>query len=171
MWFWRWITTNGNSLSAIAALLACFVAFVTFRSQRQHNRLSFRPLAQIDVRDGESRLLVQLVNNGTGPLIIKRLSVWKSGEFVSGSLIDALNEVQGTFEDFVWTVDGRSVPAGGCLVLVDFKPQGMNASKDRTAFRRALAPLEVRVEYVDIYNIRHPICIRDLRWFGRMLDT
>lgn len=169
--YWGWFTSNGNSFSAIAALLACAVAFVTLIAQRQHNRLSVRPLAQVDFRDGESRLLVKLVNNGTGPLIVDSLSVWESGERIGDALIDALPEVEGLFEDFVANIDGRSIPAGGAIVLLDFIPEGESAAMDRFALRKALARLEIRLTYRDIYNGLNPVYSRDLRWFGRMLDT
>ena len=63
--------------ATIIALLAVIVSSWTAWMQRQHNKLSFRPFPEIQLRDMNGHIKISLTNNGTGPLIIKTLNVLK----------------------------------------------------------------------------------------------
>jgi hypothetical protein len=72
----------GALASAAAAFLALLVSAVSVcisiwaaQSQRRHNELSVRPLAEITVADYETSLQVKLRNHGTGPMIITSISI------------------------------------------------------------------------------------------------
>src|SRR5437588_8055 len=72
----------GALASAAAAFLALLVSAISIgisvwaaRSQRRHNELSVRPLAEVTVADYESSLRVKLRNNGTGPMIVTKIEV------------------------------------------------------------------------------------------------
>ena len=84
----------GALASALAAVLALFVscasvwiAISAARSQRTHNELSVRPLAEVTVADYESSLRVKLRNNGTGPMIVLAVTV-SDGAKALDSLIE-----------------------------------------------------------------------------------
>jgi hypothetical protein len=141
---------------AIAAgaisLIALGVALWTALLQRQHNRLSVRPLAQILVRDLRGHIRVKLYNNGTGALI----SAMPDG---------------GEWGFFVGNVDGRSIRPGASINLLDLKYD--ESSKPELEFSRqvrtALQHLTVSVKYGDIYGKKMPVYEKALDWFGRTL--
>lgn len=75
-----------NAVGALASAAAAFLALVVsaisvgisvwaVRSQRTHNELSVRPLAEITVGDYEHSLRVKLRNHGIGPMIVTRVTV------------------------------------------------------------------------------------------------
>jgi hypothetical protein len=53
--------------SVAVAIIAIFVSIKALRHQREHNKLSVKPLAQVLIGDYENRVYVKLVNTGTGP--------------------------------------------------------------------------------------------------------
>jgi hypothetical protein len=73
------IAAVANVVVAAIALLVAAISIVlslcTLLIQKRHNRLSVKPLPFIAVADYEDRLWVKLVNNGSGPLIVKSTNV------------------------------------------------------------------------------------------------
>src|SRR2546430_4757052 len=72
----------GALASAAAAFLALLVSAISVgisvwavRTQRKHNELSVRPLAEITVADHESSVRVKLRNHGIGPMIVTAVTV------------------------------------------------------------------------------------------------
>lgn len=160
--------------NAIAAIAAVFVSFVSvilalwaLAVQRQHNRLSVRPLAFISRSDYEDRLSVKIHNNGVGPLIITSLQV-SNGQTVSDNVIDFM-PANIIWDDFTSDLQGRSLAPGGEIVLLEFT--GDTASPDfretRDRCRDILRHLRVKLDYLDVYE--HPMkpAERSLEWYGR----
>lgn len=83
------LQSNANATNALGAIASALVAvfalcisiislLISFRSlkiQRRHNVLSVTPIPEITVGDYENSLTVKLRNNGSGPLLIKSISV------------------------------------------------------------------------------------------------
>ena len=65
----------GANWSNLIASLAFVLSIITLWQQRKHNRLTVRPLASIESGDYGNWVFVRVVNNGTGPMIIKSLTV------------------------------------------------------------------------------------------------
>src|SRR5215831_9348086 len=76
---WEGISKNAQAIIALASLVVAFLAFLstrkTAKAQQEHNRLSVRPLLNIVFGNYETNLFVSLVNNGTGPMVIKSTKV------------------------------------------------------------------------------------------------
>lgn len=62
----------------ITALISIILAIITFRMQKQHNIKSVKPIGYIEMNYKEDNFYVRIVNNGIGPLLIKKLIVLTS---------------------------------------------------------------------------------------------
>jgi len=164
MEFFQWLWEDADKLSGIAAVLAFVIAVLALRAQREHNRLSVRPLPEIKFKDLEGHQVVTLANHGTGPLIIKALGISKGGEIVADALIDLMPAHIKSWDWFVGSLNGRSVPVGGSIDLIEYKTI---SKSNQQAVRGALKDLSVHVIYCDIYNGDHPVYRKSLEWFGR----
>lgn len=169
----------GALASAAAAFLALFVSCVsvwisisTARSQRRHNELSVRPLAEITVADYEDSLRVKLRNNGSGPMIILAVTV-SDGTNAHESLIEWMPALPHgrPWNTFTHALRRRTLQAGAEITLLELTEHEneANFSVCRDRVRAALAPLAVNVEYTDIYNAVMQPCQKPLSWFGRNL--
>ena len=167
----------GALASAAAAILALFVSCVSVwisiwaaRSQRRHNELSVRPLAEVTVADYVNSLRVKLRNNGAGPMIVTVVTVL-DGSNARESLIEWMPSLPKNrpWNTFSHSLRHRTLQAGAEIVLLE-----LTASEGETEFfqyrdqvRKMLARLTVNVEYTDIYKTVLPPCRKELSWFGR----
>ncbi|MET4576205.1 hypothetical protein [Ottowia thiooxydans] len=169
----------GALASAAAAILALFVSCASVwisisaaRSQREHNRLSVRPLAEVTVADYEDSLRVKLTNNGTGPLIVLAVTV-SDGSKALDSLIEWMPSLpeHRPWNTFSHALCRRSLQPGAEIVLLELAEHDgeINFPQCRDRVRQALAPLTVNIEYTDIYGTMLPPCRKDLSWFRRNL--
>lgn len=183
-----WLVANKDTANAIAtiasavmaavavvlSLISLAVSLAALRHQRKHNQLSVRPLAYVTLGDYEDRLYVIVRNNGTGPLIVRSITII-GAKNPSQPLFTAMPALlpKVSWTNFVEDCTGRSVPAGGELVLLDLS-LGSSASQgqfaiSRDVVRRALGVLQVSVTYTDIYGTRLPSSQRNLNFFHRNL--
>jgi hypothetical protein len=167
--------------SAVLAAVACVIAVIslhvsrkTLKYQQEHNRYSVRPIPSIVVGDYENRLFVKVVNNGVGPLFIKKIRTLGSTN-PDKALIAYMPELppKVLWTNFVEDTHGRSVPPGAELVILDFDSNSSSSqvqyafSRDR--IRHALGGLSMEIQYTDIYNSDLPNVSRDFKWFHRHL--
>jgi hypothetical protein len=140
-------------------------------SDKELARDNLRPLAYIGVGDYEDRIFVNVVNNGTGPMIIKSITVNGAPEPLYKALPNP--ELWNVYwRHFVEDTANRSIPAGGKLVLVHLywarnEKVSEAFAKARDEIRLALGKITLRVEYTDIYSRDQPPAERDLKWFHR----
>lgn len=155
--------TNITSVCAIVISIISIVFTTTFSIlQVKHNKNRVRPIASILLNDYENLLSVYIENVGTGPLTITKLTC-SDGFRKENSLIELLPTVNQNWSTFCESIDGRTIPVGGQVVLVEIQPQD---EKIRSKIRAALSKIEVSVEYSDIYNSKF-IKRRKLSYFGR----
>jgi hypothetical protein len=165
----------GRLIAAGGALFAAWVAWHAvmdqIESDKELARDAVRPLAYIMVGDYENQVFVKVVNNGTGPMIIKSIMVNDKPQPLIDAMPDLPDGIQ--WANFVEDTGNRSVSAGGELVLIelsspsneDVSPEFANA---RDLVRRALGDLTVCVRYTDIYDKNQPAAERWLNWFHRV---
>ena len=163
---------------AAAALLlsaiSVFLSLAALKHQRTYSRLTVRPLGYVMLGDYEDHLFVKLRNNGTGPMIVKKIIVVGASN-PSEPLINAMPSLppKVSWTTFVEECEDRSVPAGGELVLVELSAESSASQGQFTLFRdkvrMALSPLTVQAEYTDIYGTSRPKVSRELAFFRRML--
>ena len=170
-----------NAFGALASAAAAFLALVVsaiavgisiwaVRSQRKHNELSVRPLAEVTVADYENSLRVKLRNNGTGPMIVTEVAV-SNGSTTKPCIIDWMPRLPTgrPWTTFSHALRDRTLQPGSEIVLLELTEyegeRGFVQCRDTV--RAAMAPLTVSVEYTDIYNKTMPTRVKDLSWFGR----
>lgn len=152
------------------ALLAVIVSSWTAWMQRQHNKLSFRPFPEIQLRDMSGHIKISLTNNGTGPLIIKTLSVLKYKKNTEKALIELMPAYNGwTF--FAHNVDGRSIKPSGDIILLEleYNPQNPNQLNIANLIRENLRTLDIEIKYMNVYENIFPTYTKNLSWFGRLI--
>jgi hypothetical protein len=113
---------SGSLITAGGALFAAWVAWHAVMDQidsdKELARDTVRPLANIMVGDYKNHVFVEVVNNGTGPMIIKSITINNSPQPLDIALWEVLPK--GIYwRHFTADCADRSVPAGGKLVLVD----------------------------------------------------
>jgi hypothetical protein len=167
----------GALASAAAAFLALLVSAISVgisvwavRSQRTHNELSVRPLAEITVADYENSLRVKLRNHGIGPMIVTAITI-SDGVNTKSTLLHWMPELPEArpWTDFTDEVRDRTLAPGSELVLLELTQYDGEERFDecRDLVRAALAALTVNVEYTNIYNTVMPPRRKSLTWFGR----
>ena len=107
-------------LAFLVSMLSVFFTWRTLRHQQAHNRLSVRPLPYITVGDYENSIYVKIRNNGTGPLIVKRLTVPGAAnpdQPLFSNMPDLLPSFAWT--NFTGASEGRSIAVGGEMVLLE----------------------------------------------------
>ncbi|MEN5239423.1 MULTISPECIES: hypothetical protein [Pseudomonas] len=159
-------------VAAIIAFFALLIAVVTAFAQMRHNKLSVRPLAEVEYRDMVNHIRVCLKNNGVGPLIVSSLRVERGGEVIGTSLIECMPESLSKWYFFVGSIDGRSLSSGGefCLLELKYDNNVPHQVVYADNVRVALKDLVIRVDYMNIYNDSMPAHYKSLSWFARMIE-
>lgn len=160
------------ALALIVSVVAVIVSCVTLKHQRQHNKLSVRPVPEVTVADFEESLRVRVRNHGAGPLILRGIQV-TDGSKDRPSLVEWMPELPAhlPWTNFVGPVTDRCLLAGGELTLLQFDGAAWDEEfgKSRDGVREALARLTVDVDFTDIYGSAFNRYRKDLSWFGRRL--
>jgi hypothetical protein len=160
------------ALAFIISVVSLYVAHATLKHQRAHNVLSLRPLPMIAVGDYEERTFVKLRNDGPGPLIIQRLEARREAES-KNALVDWMPDLPHGIDwsTFVGSIEGRSVPSGGDLTLLELPGNEHNGLyvEARNGVRKALSQLTVVVHYTDVYGSRLDPYTKHLSWFSRLM--
>ena len=176
----NWIDVGTSIFSLAISVVAIIISINTYRSQKEHNKNSVRPILNILLGDYEDVLYVRVDNNGVGPAIVSSTNCTCSyfDELMSAnSLVDLIPyeaTIKGknsfttanmhSFTDFVEDITGRTIPPGGQITLLRLeKPERAQL----IAFRNLLKNCCVEIGYTDIYNSEPWNCKRSLDFFGR----
>lgn len=166
---------DAGTITAICALIVSVVATglaIWFGViQRNHMRLSVRPIAAVPIADFEDRVGVFLANKGLGPMLIKKLEVKdKNGNIHS----DLLSHMPPLKKGVLWlnfhvSVDGAALEQGRRLELLVLEgdPKNTIYRESRDDIRKVLKDLTVKVEYEDLYGNTLPSVEKELSFFGR----
>lgn len=168
------IAAVANVIVASAALLVATVSIIvslrTLRTQKRHNELSVKPLPFIAIADYEDRLWVKLVNNGSGPLIVRSTEVSGPDKITKGVIDQMPPMPRGlAWKSFTSGMENRSLPSTQELFFVDLAgdPSSETYRTYRDQVRTLLSQLRVTVRYTDIYGQKFEPATRTLNWFGR----
>lgn len=170
------LATVASAIIALAAFIisvaSLFVSRATLKKQHRHNVLSVTPIPMVSVADYEDRITVKILNNGSGPLIIRNVKVKKEFQ-VRESLIDWMPSLpDGMYwSTFVGPIENRSLLPGNEIKLLELTGDhpDRNFEKFRDECRVALCPLTVALEYTDVYGSAFQPHEKCLSWFGRNL--
>ncbi len=170
-----------NALAAIAgvvvAAIACIVSFASLyfsikalKYQRHHNKLSVTPIPEVTVADYENSIRVKLRNNGSGPIIVKSVSVI-NGKESRASLIEWMPALPNNrhWTTFSHSLVNRSLLPGSELILLELTACASETgfAKCREKCRLALSVLIVEVDFTDVYKSAFLKYSKSLDWFGR----
>ncbi len=153
-----------DKLTFTVALLACFVAWRTWRTQHSHNRLSVIPLPAIQLHYGPARISITLTNDGSGPLRVL------SFRFISpdGRALENASSIVTVSETEIHTcVDGRSIgPGKDCLILEVLESPTQKSSELDVAAQE-LSTYRAVLVYTDVYGTKFQALSRELSWFTK----
>jgi hypothetical protein len=176
---------------SVADIVATFVAALAFAlavldhwTTRDHQRRSVRPLPFISPWDYEDHLKVTLHNNGTGPLMVRRLTALKAVPPIDAtpakieqckSLFEAVTGPPDDdyFSDYCTISDPGAVLPGDRLILLDYEldPASPTHANYRDLLRSELGAITLLVEYTDIYDQEFAIYEKKLTWFNRLAEV
>jgi hypothetical protein len=176
----QWIQENPQQVSAMVALMALCISFLSIllttwslHLSRQHNFMSLTPIASILFSDYEDKLAVKIMNTGVGPLIIDTFQATRGNE-AENDLISLMPDLpEGMLWDtFFDDLGGECIRPGDKLILLQLigNLEDHNFCNARDACRRALAETTVVLTYKDIYGRKMPPVKESLGWFGRHFD-
>ena len=175
------VPERANAISAVAgafiALMAVVISVISLvvsifalRHQNKHNVLSVTPLPEVTVADYENSIRVKLRNNGSGPMVVKSVSVSNETD-VRASIIEWMPDLpnQRPWTAFSRSLVNRSLLPGGELKMLELTQweSEQNFASCRDLCRKALCNLTVIVEYTDIYKSKFQPHSQSLGWFGR----
>jgi len=173
------IATIASAIIAAAAIILSIisiaVALFTLKNQKQHNKLSVRPLAYVMIGDYDGHIFVKIRNHGTGPLILKSVKII-GAKNPNLPLINSMPPLEPgiAWKNFVEDCTDRSVPVGGEIDLVDltFHDNFPKAEFEKSSLkvRKALGRLEIQVNYTDIYGSALTPAQRNLKFFHRLIS-
>lgn len=161
-------------IAGLALIVSCISTILALRAvslQREHNRISVKPLPDIILADYENEIAVKVHNHGLGAMIIEKLEVLKGGNVVTDNLIDLVPSPPDDicWDDFIKILAGRILAPGEEKVLIKLTGDLKNQKfiKFRDTVRQSLAPLAVKIYYKGVYDKKALSHERSLDWFGR----
>ncbi len=160
---WLEYFSNPENLNNLIAGLALILSFVStafalgaVALQREHNRLSIKPLPDFIFGDYENEVMVKIHNHGLGPMTIEKVEVVENGKVIGNNLIDLMpiHPKSIPWKDFVRNLEGRILAPGEEKVLILLSGNSANRSfiTFRDKVRTKLAPLTIKIHYKGIYD-------------------
>ena len=145
------ILTLTDITTLFVAILSLIMSIIFSRLQQKHNRNSVIPIASIDFSDFEDFISVDILNVGTGPLIIKRLTITDSSNRTinSPNLISLMPDVPQSWSNYTTEFEDKVLPINGKTNLISLVPQN---DKVKYSVRSALSSKIITIEYEDIYG-------------------
>lgn len=161
------ITGVAVVVSFLSTLLALWAVFL----QREHNRISVKPLPDIVFGDYENEIKVGIHNHGLGPMILVNVEILKNQAVIADNVIDLMPDQPNgiSWEDFVQLLKDRVLAPGEEKMLVKLSGNSKNKTfvNFRNKVREELAPLTVKIYYKGIYDKNVLIFEKSLDWFER----
>jgi hypothetical protein len=172
------IQENPDTVSALAAMISVFVAFVailltviSLSMQRRHNIMSVTPIAYINPINYENSIAVEIRNSGTGPLRITRFEAKDKNGHSAEDLIGLMPKLPNgiCWETFFSNLKDFSIIPSQSLTLLKLsgKVEDPNYCEIRDTIRKRLSEIEITLTYRDIYGRKMPKEHKDMKWFAR----
>lgn len=170
-----------NAVAAVAGVVvaaaglftagaAVWISRATLNKQDKHNRLSVKPIPFVALADYPHMLRVKIANYGSGPLIIRQVSVTDG----TRDLPTLQKWMPPLPESLAWSnrtsaMTGRSVLPAHELILLELKGdvQDKTYKGYRDACRKILSRLTVTCVYTDIYEQDFDPIVRSLRLYSQ----
>ncbi|WCT14439.1 hypothetical protein [Mucilaginibacter jinjuensis] len=160
---------------ALAALivssLSFGLSFVQLLIQRSHNKKTVRPIGQIDLGDFDHTMYIHFVNNGIGPLIIRKIT-FEKGDKIYTDIVHCLSLDPKAYNHISINPEvSKAVLPEKVFVIADLEYDKRKHLADfKNKLRTELSQLTIEVIYEDVYGQEYS-CQRNLKWFTRHLET
>ena len=172
----EFLTSYWEAIIAVSALsvstVSSLIALRVFRLQREHNFRSLRPIFHIEPYDYENRIVVKIMNEGTGPAVVQSVEVVNHlGESRRTLFRWCPPELPGemNYKEY-WTREGGFVLRPGSKDHMLEIPVDTSLPEEtvvREKIRAILADLTVIVTFRDVYDNKMPPYRRSLSLFSR----
>ena len=140
----------------IVAFLAVVMSVWSLLHQRQHDKLTYKPIPVVIKYNYNDRVLVRLWNKGNGPMFIKSFQAGNKDSLIA---LMPLETRKLTYMEFVDTLPDRIIVPGDSLNLLEFKvrtdDQRYTPEKymeTLNVIKRTLHGVEVHLRYANIYK-------------------
>lgn len=157
-------------LSLGVAVLSMAFGIIALLIQRSHNKKSVMPLGFISLADYENRLCIKVTNNGTGPMIIEKVSTFqtKNKSNAMEYPVDWFANMKIVWSTYRKSLENFTIAANSHSELLEYVVNEHNENPEelRNQIRGILSELTICVEYKDIYGKRY-VMKRELNWFAR----
>jgi hypothetical protein len=165
------ISTIAAMISAIAATISVVVIAISLRNQRRHNIASVTPIAYINPINYEDSIAVEILNSGTGPLVITQFEAKDKNGRSENNLIGLMPELPNGiyWATFFEYLKNFSIIPSHSLTLLKFSGniEDPDFCKVRDTIRKRLSDIEITLTYRDIYGREMPKVHKGLEWFAR----
>jgi len=156
-------------LETLFTVLAFLATCCSLYIQRVHNAKSLKPLGQIELGDGKSRIYVHIQNNGVGPLIIDNLTFTRDGCQFS-TISNCLNlDAKSYWHTTIDTVLKKVIQPNSHLVVFEKNIEN-HSNEEIDRIKKELTPISLKLNYRDIYDNSFSF-ERNLKWFSRHNDV
>lgn len=157
---WNFFQSNWEGITAFCAL---FLTIVELRANRKHNKLSVRPhlgtFAFHDTNDGILEYTYILKNDGLGPAIVNRFSVFFSNKLlVENDVLETQEKVGQKISDHFAAkyyvgayTKGAVVSAGESFTLLNIRME-LLSSDQIGHLRNFLDNFDLEIEYSSFYG-------------------
>lgn len=144
------------SLALIISAVSTILALIAIALQREHNRVSVKPLPDFIYGNYENEIKVIIHNHGLGPMRLLRVEVLENNAVIGENLIDLMPSLPKTitWEDYVRNLDERILAPGEekALILLSGDEKKQVFVKFRDKVRNRLISLTVRIYYKGVYD-------------------
>lgn len=151
----EWLVNNTDLCMAIMAIcsfvvsvVALFIAIYTVHIQRKQNILAVKPVLDVFTMNYRNEIGVEIINNGLGPLFVKKVIVKNKKGEEANSIID-LVPCDISWKNFIQTDYNFSLRAGDKLPLITLCSEKV---EQRNRARKALDALTIKFIYADAYE-------------------
>jgi len=161
-------------IALLVSIASVYFVYKALDQQKIHNQNSVKPISFIAAGNYENCLYVSIENNGTGPLIIKELTV-KNKTRTTSNVIDIIPDDLSksiVFSKYTTNLSNRAILAGTELFLLEYRIDKELINEEpykshRTALRNALKNITIELTYTDIYGKVELKEERKMDWFGK----
>jgi hypothetical protein len=178
------VSNNLSTYADIANVVIAFLAFVVacvsiwvsknaLIQQERHSVLSVKPIPFISFANYENLIRAKLINQGLGPLILKRIEV-TDGKNCANDVISFMPPLpEGLFwSTFTSAFENRAMLPGTEIIFLEFRCADNEAEiQFRDSCRATLARLTITCFYEDIYGHKGKPCSRSGEWFSGIVSA
>jgi hypothetical protein len=149
----------------IIASIAICISILTMFFQRQHNKLSVKPIPTLVKYNYINVLRVRIWNKGTGPLIIKSLIAEKNG-VRKDNLRDFLPNlpIGIYYYEYILDFENRAIYPGESINLLEFHKKQEKYYEWFEKIKEILNGISITIKYESVYGDSRTLKLKTLKF-------